>query len=837
MLEELDRFHREVTSTGKPNSLLKAWRRLIDQRKASLGAFASAVKDVIEARQISVSESEWKNIYDFAEHAKKDSSPPSRTLRSRAAIVALWGKSLVDYYSLLTLPSKQLEFVRTCAAKDPYFRIFPRIADAVMLRRHEHSFFQNKTPSIAEGLFPLARSDLEIIASLMTGKTKFDDTHERRLTLASAMDRAQTSRVKEWVACQDGAVSIRHSQLRGLRPDHFEQYLLRRDSYGMLILIDEDEAERLRRRRRQTEELPAKDMNGKGALQTGLLLNDPITKTVPTSIKPSITASQVAKSMPSPSSSARPSPPPSPSPSASASPSPSLSTSPSLSIVDSEEQAQNKTPGRDKDVTQGKAQDQPFDGAMTRDLEKQLPGQLDQPTMMHWNHQSAQIASSTSNITLTYWLPLTFASVRKPAELSDLVSSSGDSIEDVMEITSVMFKEICSKNYEFRTPMIIKESFPDTGDFNCAAYASLIDSYFPDGFINVRKNNGRPTATPTADVVSWMESPDKAPFGANLLDLEGVSNAVKPALTRIDRFRALDRLDQRLKAEHTGQYGKKSTLTPYDIGSSQSFEIFGFKGAFSGGHVDVLGGTWLRNLFGVKLWIVVPEHLMTADDWADFSMKGSDWNPRGKGRAIVLRPGDVFFMPPGIRVIHAVLTLETSLMSGGMVWDEQSLIPTLENLLWVCKNPQATNEPMPFQLASALDWLDNRTPRSIHPRCCHTKLREAVSELRRLGCTCEDQCSAGCPCAAGGVRCTPLCTNHILEVPDDADSDSTDFNDIDPDDTPRQSYKRACLDDPMMMVKKRQASGDDSDDEYLPADEHNGIVRKRARRSGLSGKS
>jgi hypothetical protein len=232
-------------------------------------------------------------------------------------------------------------------------------------------------------------------------------------------------------------------------------------------------------------------------------------------------------------------------------------------------------------------------------------------------------------------------------------------------------------------PLIIRETFPDSREFNGASYAELLASHFPNGFINVGTHETQPTPTPTNDVVDMIKSSCSATQcrGANLLDLEGITNAIKPGLTRVSRFRLLDYLNQRLKIGYTGDYGKKSMRTPYDIKSSQSFEIFGFSGAFSGAHLDVLGGTWLRNLFGVKLWIVVPERLMATADWAEFSRDGPSWNPRGKGHTIVLGPGDVFFMALGIRVVHSVLTLETCLMTGGMVWDELTILPTLQGLL------------------------------------------------------------------------------------------------------------------------------------------------------------
>lgn len=83
--------------------------------------------------------------------------------------------------------------------------------------------------------------------------------------------------------------------------------------------------------------------------------------------------------------------------------------------------------------------------------------------------------------------------------------------------------------------------------------------------------------------------------------------------------------------------------------------------------MDALGGTWLRNLFGWKLWFIVPESNISEEDWKVFGKEGHHWNPGSKARGILLRPSDVFFMLLGMCVIHAVFTLETCLMEGGIV--------------------------------------------------------------------------------------------------------------------------------------------------------------------------
>lgn len=258
------------------------------------------------------------------------------------------------------------------------------------------------------------------------------------------------------------------------------------------------------------------------------------------------------------------------------------------------------------------------------------------------------------------------------------------------------------------------------------------------------------------------------PNGPNLLDLTDLSNAIKPSLTRLPRLRLLDYLTKSAKALAMDRFGKQETLTPFDIGGSQSFEIFGFRGAFSGAHLDILGGTWLRNLFGIKLWMFVPENLMTDTDWSEFARDGPDWNPREKSRAIILQPGDVFVMPPGVRVVHAVHTLEACLMNGGIFWDEKTIVQTLNAVHWVCRNQTATNEPIPHQLPSILSQLEGLVLKYPSDVWCAeaSSVRCAMSQIRDLGCSCRTtrrSCAkTKCSCYLEDRRCTQLCSSHSI---------------------------------------------------------------------------
>ncbi|OQN95702.1 hypothetical protein B0A48_18450 [Cryoendolithus antarcticus] len=96
---------------------------------------------------------------------------------------------------------------------------------------------------------------------------------------------------------------------------------------------------------------------------------------------------------------------------------------------------------------------------------------------------------------------------------------------------------------------------------------------------------------------------------------------------------------------------------------------------------------------------------MTSADWEKFAEIGDSWDPSGRGRAILLEANDVLFMPPGVKVTHAVLTLDPSLMQGGMLWDDLNLDAILEGLHWIGLHQHATNEAMAWQLGEVLDEL------------------------------------------------------------------------------------------------------------------------------------
>ena len=376
-----------------------------------------------------------------------------------------------------------------------------------------------------------------------------------------------------------------------------------------------------------------------------------------------------------------------------------------------------------------------------------------------WNRRIQETERQAPHPVLKKWIrPVRFAQENEDHER--IVDAS---CCDVNRVTWETFRRLAVDGSEFKSPLIIEETFPDAQEYSITAYADSIERAFDNSTIDVRYHHSGPKRISTRKVVEMLRSSGNRilPEAPNLLNLPNLSHAIAPGLTRLPRFRLLDYLNHAAKSAYIATSGKQTFLTPFDMGASESFDIFGLSGAFSGAHVDFLGGTWLRNLFGTKVWMIVPERLMTEEDWTAFGKDGSMWDPQGKSRAIILQQGDVLFMPPGLRVIHAVQTLDTCLMNGGMLWDDRAVAPLLRVLLWVGLHQDATNQAIPFQLGDIIFELERRLERSPHSMNERSEIFEAIQQLRDLGCSCRHPCKDSlCSCYLQRRRCTPLCKTH-----------------------------------------------------------------------------
>jgi hypothetical protein len=228
--------------------------------------------------------------------------------------------------------------------------------------------------------------------------------------------------------------------------------------------------------------------------------------------------------------------------------------------------------------------------------------------------------------------------------------------------------------------------------------------------------------------------------------------APSPSFLHAPRFQLLSTLAWR-QAQSSGKTA--------DITQCFRFNIFGCTGAFSAPHCDILSGTWVTCLFGLKLWMWVDPAEMDDADWTEYKTAGDDWVPtRVPIYGVVIRPGFTFVMPPGLLIIHAVHTLRESAMAGGMYWDEASLCASLQCCTVLLDHPDLSNEPMVLDLGASMDHLVSLVKES-RPHLNTSEFHAAVAEVKGRRCYCVSSChKEKCACAKAGRRCNWLCTAH-----------------------------------------------------------------------------
>jgi hypothetical protein len=132
------------------------------------------------------------------------------------------------------------------------------------------------------------------------------------------------------------------------------------------------------------------------------------------------------------------------------------------------------------------------------------------------------------------------------------------------------------------------------------------------------------------------------------------------------------------------------------------FCLFGDRLSISLSYLDVLNSTWVTCLSGFKLWFIY-DGPWTEKEQADFQIHGQTWMLVGYMKLVLLRPGDTFIMRPGHPIVYAVLTLDDSIMVGGMIWPEGGLRAVTNHITYIAENDETTNEHVPRQLLEYID--------------------------------------------------------------------------------------------------------------------------------------
>lgn len=711
----------ELKEKRPPITAYESFRDQLLQRREGISTDIIALYHVVTSTTSqTLGDSEWSEFKRVAKEADAHFAPKdskSRHWRNIATISALWSPRIVHYYCWDVASHREAEVLAACAKKYPYFvQDFVPRANNVLIARHVSSLDNNRLSSIGHPAYKnLLLKDLQAINAL--GKSPID-VYGKSLCLKTSLEEKNANL---WLADRDGSIQISPKAcLRDKRPMHYNQYLLSRDENGMLVPRPAD------------------------ATNESEILLDSVESDLTTNADSSSQGSLDTDVRPSPQSSLGPSEPSSPDSMSTQSPEP-----PDFGIGGLQLRLCDEVPSGSDITIEAKTHVRHAD--MLRGYAHQI-------------HHEAEVSDSCR--VRAAWLSQETAWARtwSPLRLPCGAGSAKSAMDaEVLYFSSKQFETAAARGDVFSKPCVIKEAFADYNRHTVDNFLTFISEAHYGHRLSIRDKWARQPKD--VEVTrTWKEDFVRdSGAGRNLLDLQMSTRAHRPLFTMLDRFQLLNTVS----VDGSNIPGKQFQSRPVDVASCLSFNILGMSGAFSGAHVDALNGTWIRNLDGIKLWMIVGS---TPDNLMAFQRDSDQWIPSGRERLILLERGDVLLMPPGAPIIHAVHSPQPCLMEGGMIWDAYNIVQTLQSLAWICRNQGVTNEPIAYQLPSVIRRLEhlvsanpakfaNGAPVEIFQKA----FTQALEDLRSVGCTClPGKCARAkdCSCRQNDRRCTSWCHSH-----------------------------------------------------------------------------
>ncbi|KXS97593.1 hypothetical protein AC578_5773 [Pseudocercospora eumusae] len=673
--------------------------------------------------------------------------------KSLAIIIALWGPEIVEEYGIHRFGQAVMSTTKRCATKCPDFANFVPFVNAALLRRQQNAVLSAKYHRIAPDKRLIA-PDVQAAFDILAGQN------------SSELEAAKRDHVS-WTCSKLGDFRVGRKDLREWQPK-VEPWLLAVDSFGLLTprsSISPDISVRARHGMNGTSDditvsqpAPAQDEGGASS-ENGYGISGQ--KSMMTSLQPSAPANRQQHALPKPQ---KPrSLPPVPRSPVPRTPSKPQQPEKPRNPLDTGSGQQNTTTGparlQDEQLT---IWDDPTPDEDDIPIEYTLHNRYHQEVQEYCReiHGESKGQRSSRYGIRAQWLTPSTRWARSWASPQLGYSGSTQELAEVLYYACGDFIKDACAGHAFTKPVVIKkEAFADSSFQSLQTFMGLLSDSHRSKEIEVQTLDETQTKRlPVKDLIAASRSRNTRK-GYNALNLRDIAKSQRPLFTRLQRFRLLDMLVENART----QSGKDIESQPTDIAGCTSFNIFGLRGAFSGAHLDALGGTWVRSLDGIKLWMIVPQRDL---DENAFNIRGDSWSPKGLERLILLEPDDVLLMPPGVPVVHAVHSPQPAVMAGGMLWDDLSIIPVLDLLFRVAEHQNTTNEAIAYQLPDILKSLEAVVKAETKRFCGSTtqkaflaEFRSAVARIRSLGCDCA-AIGGHCPCFAAFRRCTSLCSSH-----------------------------------------------------------------------------
>ena len=279
---------------------------------------------------------------------------------------------------------------------------------------------------------------------------------------------------------------------------------------------------------------------------------------------------------------------------------------------------------------------------------------------------------------------------------------------DVLRMNVEEFMAAAVREERFTKPIVIEEPFGDAGMHTTTSFTALLRDLH-------RGHGGAGSRTSSVEELIPCFSDDfvRRCHRSDFVRLPDVAKAHRPRSTMLPRFRLLQTVVERAQREAYGSRDKNLNTFANDY---LDWDVLLLRRSFTGPRVFVSSGAWFRNLDGTLLWCF---QSTTSAVWPE---DGYYWRTLPPPKALFIRPDEVVFIPPGMRVTHAVYSPLGGLVTGGLLWDESNMVSQLLNILSE-HSPQASADQMIAQifdrLVDELVAMDRRHPgrfHSSHPR-------------------------------------------------------------------------------------------------------------------------
>ena len=308
--------------------------------------------------------------------------------------------------------------------------------------------------------------------------------------------------------------------------------------------------------------------------------------------------------------------------------------------------------------------------------------------------EASTFGASRSCISRWHWLcgaRLATASAPWDPHMRGGVTESSDGA-DLIYCSTQMFIQAAKTDIRFTKPIIIKRSSTDPHLHSIDSLVGGLRECYSGVSVDVHNVHANDRV-----MMSMAEFLREVQLGQNsitLLNLFDTFRAQEPVMVFLSRFQSLDTAIRRAAGDRLSNgFTNSRHLSRSRIQTD---------GAFAGPQVGPFGGSYINNIVGTQLCMIVPPTAM-AGQWEAFAREGTSWRPRGRQILFTLEEGDVVFIPHSH--VYALSAMGPCASTEGPVWDGRDIVGSLRSTRWAAENPACAVVPPLPRFDCVLDEL------------------------------------------------------------------------------------------------------------------------------------